>query len=336
AGQTGRGGGEGGAGGRARADRRETEIAAHGEALGELDEKRQELAGERDQAAAAVDEDERQIAAAERDLKQVAARVDGFRSQMLAAAAEINAARNRVQQAQIEQEKGNFRRHRIDQEIAQHAFEVKQAAEVLRMSRSKVASREAALDPRSEEQEKVAESLEATMRREAESSERKRSLEDQLNGARQRQRILAELSRAHAQRRAALAKALESAGIDSPVYLASQAKAVEGWERALDVYLGSLADAVVLDAGESARGLATALAGGSAAILVERQSGASETWPVVDDPAVVLSLGQALGLSEDLATALPPAFLVRSAADAERLARQHPGLAFLSREGVWV
>jgi chromosome segregation protein len=328
--------GERAAQGRALADRREAEIAAHDEALAELDEKRQELAGEREQAAAAVDEDERQIAAAERDLKQVAARVDGFRSQMLAAAADINAARNRVQQAQIEQEKGNFRRHRIDQEIAQHAFEVKQAAEVLEMSRSKVASTEATLDARSEEQEKVAESLEATMRCEAEASERKRSLEDQLSGARQRQRILAELSRAHAQRRAALEKALASAGIETPVYLATQAKAVEGWERSLDIYLGGLADAVVLDPGESARGLAQALAGRSAAVLIERQAGAPETWPVVDDPAVVLSLSEALGLSEDLASALPPAFLVRTAADAERLARQHPGLAFLSREGVWV
>jgi chromosome segregation protein len=330
--------GERAAQGRALAERREAEIAAHGEALADLEEKRNELAGERDQAAAAVDEDERQIAAAERDLKQVSARVDGFRSQMLAAAAEINAARNRVQQAQIEQEKGNFRRHRIDQEIAQHAHEVKQAAEVLEMAKSKVESTDAALDQRAEEAEKVADRLEATLRREAEASEQKRNLENQLSGARQRQRILAELSRAHAQRRAALEKALASAGIDNPVYLASQAKAVEGWERSLDIYLGGLADAVVLDPGESARGLAQALAGRSAAVLVERRAGgtAGETWPVVDDPAVVLSLSEALGLPEDLAAALPPAFLVRAAADAERLARQHPGLAFLSREGVWV
>ncbi len=329
--------GERAAQGRALAERRESEIAAHGEVLEDLEEKRRELAGERGQAAEAVDEDERQIAAAERDLKQVAARVDGFRSQMLAATAEINAARNRVQSAQIEQEKGNFRRHRIDQEIDQHAFEVKQAAEVLEMSRAKVAGTEAALDVRAGEQEKVAERLEATMRREAEASEHKRSLENQLSGARQRQRILAELSRAHAQRRAALEKALAAAGIDSPVYLASQARAVEGWERSLDVYLGGLADAVILDPGESARGLAQALAGRSAAILVERQSaGTPDAWPVVDDPAVVLSLSEALGLSADLASALPPAFLVRTAADAERLARRHPGLAFLSREGVWV
>ena len=331
--------GERAAQGRALADRREQEIAAHEDALASLEEKRQELAADREQAAAAVDEDERQIAVAERDLKQVSARVDGFRSQMLAASSEINTARNRVQQAQIEQEKGNFRRHRIDQEISQHAFEVKQAAEVLEMARNKVASTEAALDTKSTEQEKVAATLDLTMRREAEASEKKRGLENQLSGARQRQRILAELSRAHAQRRAALEKALASAGIDTPVYLASQAKAVEGWERSLDVYLGSLADAVILEAGESARGLATALAGRSAAVLIERQPGGPgipESWPVVDDPAVVLSLSEALGLSEDLAAALPPAFLVRTTADAERLAKLHPGLAFLSREGVWV
>ena len=57
---------------------------------------------------------------------------------------------------------------------------------------------------------------------------------------------------------------------------------------------------------------------------------------MVNDPAVILSLGEALALPEELAAAIPPAFLVRSAADAERLARLHPGYSFLSREGVWV
>jgi chromosome segregation protein len=329
--------GERAAQGRALADRREAEIAGHAEVLEALEERRRELAAEREQAAQAVDEDDRQIAAAERDLKQVAARVEAFRSQLLAAANEINAARNRVQQAQIEAERGNFRRNRIDEEISQHAHEVKTAAEVLEMARSKVAESEAALDARVEEQEKVAAALESTVRREAEAADRKRRLEDQLSGSRQRQKILAELSRAHAQRRAALEKTLADLGLGSPAYLAGQAKAVEGWERSLDVFLGSLADAVVLDAGESALDLAKALAGRSAAVVLERQpAGSGEGWPVVDDPAVVLSLGEALGLPEELATALPPAFLVRTAADAERLARRHPGFAFLSREGVWV
>ncbi|MES1240104.1 MAG: chromosome segregation protein SMC [Acidobacteriota bacterium] len=322
---------------RGMAERRETEIQSHLDALAALQERRRELAGERELAAQAVEADERQIAAAERDLQQVVARVEAVRAQLAAAVNEIDAFRQRVQQSQIELERGNFRRHHLDQELAQRTHELKQAAEALAMVQDKVAASDAALDTKTDEQERVAAALEVTLRREAEASERKRDLENQLSGSRQRQRILAELSRAHAQRRAALEKALDAAGLAQPVYLAGQSQALEGWERSLDVYLGSLADAVVLAPGASARDLAKALAGRSAAVLVERRTVSDETAvPIVDDPAVVLSLGEALALPEELAAALPPAFLVRSAADAERLARVHPGYAFLSREGVWV
>jgi chromosome segregation protein len=331
--------GERSAQGRALADRREQEIETWVDMLESLEERRRELADERAQAALAVDQDEQQIAAAERDLRQVAARVDAMRGQLSTAVNEISGFRQRAQQAQIEMERGNFRRHHLDQEIAQHAHELKQAAEALEMAQTKVQSSEAALESKSDEQDRVGESLEVTMRREAEATERKRGLENQLSGARQRQKILAELSRAHAQRRAALEKALTSAGVASPTWLAGQAHPLEGWERALDVYLGGLADAVILDPGQKALDLAKALAGRAAATLIERRPAGAEDEvlaPMVDDPAVVLSLGEALGLSEELATALPPAFLVRSAPDAARLARLHPGYAFLSREGVWV
>jgi chromosome segregation protein len=323
--------------GRGLADRREQEIRGYEDTLALLDERRQELAAEREQAAIAVDQDEQQIAAAERDLRQVAARVDSMRGELARAVDEINGHRQRAQQAQMEMERGNFRRHHLDQESAQKAHELKQASEALEMAQSKVASVEDALDRKTAEQEKVAAALETTMRREAEATDRKRGLEDQLSGARQRQRILSELSRAHAQRRAALEKALASAGIAAPTFLDGQAHALEGWERSLDIYLGSLADAVILDPGQKALDLAQALAGRSAAIVIERRASDPEAaLPMVDDPAVVLSLGEALGLPEELATALPPAFLVRTAPDAERLARLHPGYAFLSREGVWV
>jgi chromosome segregation protein len=333
--------GERSAQGRALAERREQEIETWVDMLATLGDRRLELASEREQAALAVDQDEEQIAAAERDLKQVAARVDAMRGQLAGAVSEINGFRQRAQQAQIEMERGNFRRHHLEKEIAQQSHELKQAAEALEMSQSKVQSTESALETKSDEQDRVAESLEVTMRREAEATDRKRNLESQLSGSRQRQKILAELSRAHAQRRAALEKALTTAGVPSPTWLAGQAHPLEGWERALDVYLGGLADAVILDPGKKALDLAQALAGRAAAILIERGSegaaGSDEVAvPLVNDPAVVLSLGEALGLSEELAAALPPAFLVRTAPYAARLARLHPGYAFLSREGVWV
>jgi predicted nucleic acid-binding Zn-ribbon protein len=81
--------------------------------------------------------------------------------------------------------------------------------------------------------------------------------------------------------------------------------------------------------------VARRLAGGPGATIVAPLPGGAEAAPVVDDPALVLSLGEALGLSAGLAAALPPAWLVEDAADAARLARRHPGVAFVSRDGIW-
>ena len=54
-----------------------------------------------------------------------------------------------------------------------------------------------------------------------------------------------------------------------------------------------------------------------------------------DDPAVVSSLGEAMGLPAEFACSLPPAYLVESAEDAERLALDRPGTAFISRDRLW-
>src|SRR5947208_428428 len=70
--------GERAAEGRGLAERREQEIQGYADTLALLEERRLELSAERDQAALAVDHDEQQIAAAERDLRQVAARVDAM------------------------------------------------------------------------------------------------------------------------------------------------------------------------------------------------------------------------------------------------------------------
>jgi chromosome segregation protein len=322
---------------RALAERREQETAGHAEALAAIEEKRGELVAERALAAAAVDADEHQGASAERDLEQAAARVEALRAETLQAGAGLAGLHQRVQQSQIELERGSFRRHHLEAELARRAHELRQAAEALAAAGERTAAMEASLAARSAEQQRVAADLDATMRLEAEAGERKRALESDIAGARQRQRLLADLSRAHAERRGALLEALAEAGLASPRVLAEDAHAALGWERSLDVYLGGLTDAVVLPPGTGALALARTLAGRSRAVLLEAgDAGEPPAQPVVDDPAVALSLGEALRLPAGLAAALPPAFLVRSAADAERLARRHPGIAFLSREGVWV
>jgi chromosome segregation protein len=325
---------------RALAERREQETAGHADALAAIEEKRGELVTERALAAAAVDADELQEASAEHDLQQAAGRVEALRAEMLQAGAALAGLGQRVQQSQIELERGSFRQHHLEEELARRAHELRQAAEVLAVAGERTAAIDASLAARSAEQQRVTAALDATMRREAEAGERKRALESDLAGARQRQRLLADLSRAHAERRGALLAALAEAGLTSPRVLAEEAHAALGWERSLDVYLGGLTEAVVLPPGAGALALARALAGRSRAVLLEAaaadNAGEQPARPSVDDPAVVLSLGEALRLPAALAAALPPAFLVRSAADAERLARRHPGIAFLSREGVWV
>jgi chromosome segregation protein len=324
---------------RASAERRREEIERNASVLSALEARRLELAADRDQAASAVDEDERRIADAERDLRQVAARVDSLRGALADAQGAVDTLRNRHQQARIEQEKGNYRRHHLDEEIARHAYELQQAEEGLALARERVATIETQVTTKAAEQEKVAAALDATMRREAEASERKRGLEGELTGVRQRQRILAELSRAHSERRKTLVEALANAGVPA-AFLAGEARALAGWERSLDFYLGPLADAVVLPEGRSALDVARELGRRSAASLLERRSGGGVSGdsdvPTPDDPAIVLTLAEALGLPADLAAALPPGFLVRSGEDAARLARLHPGAAFLARDGVWV
>ncbi|HVF58394.1 MAG TPA: AAA family ATPase [Thermoanaerobaculia bacterium] len=374
------------------AARRREELARLDEALAELGVVRSDLAAERDTAAAAVDADLAEIAAADSGLGEAQARLEARRADLLARTAETNGLRGRLQQTQLELDRGDFRRNHLEQELGRQGQELATATEALAAARERMAALEADLAERAAALDGVTAALDAAMRREAEATVARRELEERLSAARQRQAILGELSRAHAERRAVLEEALRAAGIEAPDYLASRARAVAGWERGLDFYLGALADAVVLAPGASALDLARALAGRAGAILIESraipdgdgpggapppgsssqapatplastadparseaQAGASDPavaiapagtrWgsppgPLLDDsaddPAVLLSLGQALGLPEELAAVLPPAYLVEDPADAERLARAHPGAAFLSRHGLWV
>jgi hypothetical protein len=65
----------------------------------------------------------------------------------------------------------------LDHESSQKTDELKQAAEALEMAQNKVTSVENALERKTGEQEKVASSLETSMRRKAEATERKNGLE---------------------------------------------------------------------------------------------------------------------------------------------------------------
>ncbi len=324
------------------AARRREEIAHHGESLERLTARRAQMEGELAAAADEVDRDAAEIGAAEERLAAAQARLEDCRKRLLADIGEINGLRNRRHQGQIEVEKANLRRQHLAEELAAHERDLGRATEVLAGTVAKLDELGATAADRGRELAEVEATLDATLRREKEMSEGRRALADRLGEARNRRKLLVELGRAFAERRARLGEALAELGDDAADagFLSDRLAAVAGWERSLDFYLADLAHAVLLppSPGGAERTLAVArrLADGpGATVVAPLDAPPPQAAPAVDDPAVVLSLGEALGLSEELAAALPPAWLVERPEDAARLARAHPGCAFVSRQGVW-
>ena len=331
------------------AGRRQEEIERQREQIGRLAARRGELEEELSAASGDVDRDEEALRAASAGLAEAEERIEEVRRRLLADIGELNGLRNRRHQAQIEHEKGAFRRQHLERELAEREREVARAAEALETARSRVAELQAEIAGREAQLAEVAAALEGVLREEQAAVEARRRTAERLTETRHRRTLLSELARAFAERRERLAEALgedrEPAGIDAdpsfePDFLADRLSAVAGWERSLDAYLAEIEHAVLLppapgEPGRRALAVAERLAEGPGATVVEPYASVPEDLPVVDDPAVVLSLGEALGLSEELAAALPPAFLVEAADDAVRLARRHPGVAFVARSGIW-
>jgi len=322
------------ASGRALAERRSREAEERSTTLTDLEERRAEIDRELATAADAVHRDAEEVSAAERGLADAERRLEAVRAELLEAAAEVNRLRQRVHQGEIELEKANYRSHRLSEELAEHGAELAQAAEALEVATARVADLEGSIAERAGGIESLQKRLEEVLAQEARAADEVRRLEGRLSESRQRRKLLEELTRAHAERRTALEQALAENGIAEPAYLADRIRAVDGWERSLDRYLGELADAVVVDGDRDTLELARGLEERAAAQLVRPLADAAEA-PEVDDPDVVLPLGRALGLDAALAAALPPAYLVSDATAAERLARSHRGAAFLAPEGLW-
>ncbi|MCB1034851.1 MAG: hypothetical protein KDD47_13555, partial [Acidobacteria bacterium] len=333
------------AGGRTLAERRSEDAQRQRERLEEQLAKRGEILDERDRAAAAVEEDQQQIQRAESELRQSEGRVSSLRSELLAADSALAGLRQKIHQGQIDQERANSRHHHLEEEMEQMAFEVEQTGERLADTRERVRELTETFEGRSERLAQVTAALEETLQKEAAVTAERDGIRQERTSALQRLEVLEQLQQAQEEKRASLEEALSAAGYDQPQYLAGRLEAVQGWERSLDFYLGELADAVLLDPHEKSVTLARFLTGqgeGSAGATLLRPleeheipSQAAQEEEELDDPAVVLSLAKALGLPPALARALPPGYLVESAEDAERLARLHPGLTFVSRQGVW-
>jgi chromosome segregation protein len=303
---------------------------------GELGERRTRLEAERAAAATAVDADSERITVAARSVEEAAERVESLRGALLSSLNGLTELRNRLHGEHLEREKATLRRRQLETEAAIKEGRWAEAEEQLAAAARRAGELETAVEGAAEAVRGARTKI-LDLEREVESlGEDRLAARTDLTGARQRQQLLGELVAAGRQRLEALAEALADLGVEGAEALSSTLSVPAGWAAAVDLYLGEVAEAFVLAAEEDSAPLAIELAqrGLSGALLrpgLSQDGGAAGPT----DSAVLGPLGEALGLPAPLATALPPAWLVATPADAERLARRHPGSAFLTREGIW-
>jgi chromosome segregation protein len=299
-----------------------------------LDSQRADLVAERDRAATEVDDDQARIRQAESLVAEAGQRVEGLRARLLTSIGDLTGLRNRLHAEQVEREKAELRRHQLEAEAGRREAELDEA----RAATAAAADRVEVLEQTLTELAREADALRQARDRLAGERRTTTAASDEtaaeLAAKRQRSTLLGELAEADRERRQRLSAAFSEAGMAEPRFLTDEVDVPADWAGAIDLWLGRLTHAVVLPDDEEGLALARLL-GSAGASLLRAADGGELAAPAIDDPAIHGAIGTALGLPAPLARALPPAYLVDAAADAERLARRHPGVAFLSRERLW-
>jgi chromosome segregation protein len=300
-----------------------------------LGDRERELLAELEAAASELSEGEGRLSDVEQLVAEAESRLESTRSTLLTSLNAVNDLRNRLHREQVESEKGGLRRQHLLSALADNARQLEDAANGQAETRAQVDTLRATVDERSAELGAARQELQGLQDHSEALMARRLTLKDELIALEQRRELLAELVAARRERLRALGETLAKAGLPKLTLLSERVRVPEGWAQTLDLFLGGLADAALLPADEDGLRLARFLLDAGTGGRLVRSLPDAEPLPALDDDAVLSSLGDALGLAADLAAALPPAYLVESSADAERLARRHRGVAFLAREGVW-
>jgi chromosome segregation protein len=323
------------AAGRGTAEERRARLAELESRLAERQERLAELRAQRDRAQSEVDEDEARIAQVEALTHEAEERLVSLRDRLLSSINELSGLRNRLHQEQVEREKGKLRRRHVEQELEKKANEVAGADKHLKETEGITDELRSIVEEQETLIAKHRARLEELKGRQSGLAGRQDELEQELTEVSQRQRLLSQLSEEQEKRRAAVQQSLAEAGFEGASFLGDSLRVPEEWAASLDLYLGELENAVVLPEGTNALDLVRTLEATqtSGSLLQPRREGPYS--PVIDDPAIQASLGDALSLPPELANALPPAYLVASADDAQRLAALNAGIAFISRDRLW-
>ena len=298
--------------------------------------RRSDLASERARAASDVDQDDARISQVEALVSQAEELVESLRSKLLGSINHLSAQRSRLHREQVEREKGELRRRHVQEELERKTAELEEAARSKSDVQSNLDELQASVQSAEKGIQQEQGELETVYKQREEIRQRLESLETERDRLQRRQQVLDELEEQQQERRARLREALEEAGLEHRPFLSDQFEVPEGWAASLDLFLGELEDAVLLEPEDDALGLAQSLAEGRATGRLLQPHGTSHFLHLrMDDPAVQSSLGEALGLPSEIAAVLPPAYLVDTPAAAQRLAQANPGVAFISRDRLW-
>ena len=293
------------------------------------------LTEERDGAASVVDQDDLKIDEIQQAVAESEQSLESYRGRLMTSLGEVTSTRNRLHREQLEQEKGQLRQSHLEEELAKKKKDLAASTTEAEETAGRVDDLRKRELASTEELEALGRERATASAHEVEISERVAALDSRSEELRRRLELLEELGRAHEARRREVREALAETGLESLSFLAEELSVPEGWEQSLDLYLGELADAIVLPPGESGLGVAKTLSASKGTFRLLSSAAVRATGAAVEDSAVRSSLGEAVGLPSELAAALPPAFLVKSGDDAERLAARHPGVAFIARDRLW-
>lgn len=315
---------------------RQQQLACLRTQLEELGEKSEHLQVERQEAVSGVSEDDQKISEIELSATEAERRLEALRQRLLHAINDVNGLRNQLHQVQVEREKGDLQLRHLAEEFAEKLRDLQQTGEQLSGAEAELERLVGRVRAREDELQQLESELASA------SGERKRIEERRLSGVkerdalRHRREVLSELEHVQRARRDDMRRALAAVGVDEPEFFGDRLEVPAGWERSLDLFLGELEDAVLLPEQHDGLELARVLTDGRVTGHLLEPNDDPDARPLeVDDAAVGLSVAEALNLPDSLAAALPMAYFVESRADARRLARVYPGIAFISRDRMW-
>jgi chromosome segregation protein len=324
--------------GEERAARRQSERKALGERLTQIEEELRTLEAQKREASARVADDGQIFAALEKEAQRAEEELHVQRDRLLHALGELDRARAQLHQAQLKRERAELGLQHLEGRLNSTRLEKDRLEAERAEAQARWKAAEVELAQSYEQLETLQQRLEIELQQEAELGQALRTAEASWAARSERRRGLLELEEEEREGGTALLERLSRLGLEGCRPLAPYLRSLPGWERALDFYLGRLEEAWILPEGHSLSSGVEKLARSPEApqvVLLAPRPHPSASTPQLEDPDLVLPLGEALGLPPELSQALGPAFLVQNEPAAERLAAANPGTVFLAPSGAW-